>query len=189
MPKEIKDLIKVACFIVGNNPCLTSAQIRTMSADNLQDNYIKFQDIKLLLKVIAAVCPLTKLFLSTTCDNLLEEILEEERVSFCDDKSDTFCHIEKIKAEQSVRHPQPSLHQLPTQGIEVTKLDEPIFLMAQASVSISPNHQQWVTDTVFPLTSTTIPDLIVQPLPNNQVATEFPIETAIVYIANGMCPL
>uniref|UniRef100_A0A915IA74 Reverse transcriptase/retrotransposon-derived protein RNase H-like domain-containing protein n=1 Tax=Romanomermis culicivorax TaxID=13658 RepID=A0A915IA74_ROMCU len=48
---------------------------------NFKDNYIEIQDIKLPLKVIAAVHPLTKLFLSAACDNLLEEIPEEERVT------------------------------------------------------------------------------------------------------------
>uniref|UniRef100_A0A915IIJ7 Uncharacterized protein n=1 Tax=Romanomermis culicivorax TaxID=13658 RepID=A0A915IIJ7_ROMCU len=48
---------------------------------------------------------------------------------------------------------------------------------------------QWVTGTVFPSTSALIPNLIVQPLTNNQVATKFPVETAIVNITNGTYPL
>uniref|UniRef100_A0A915KMS4 Uncharacterized protein n=1 Tax=Romanomermis culicivorax TaxID=13658 RepID=A0A915KMS4_ROMCU len=46
---------------------------------NFKENYIKIQDIKLPHRVIAVVRPLRKLFLSTTCDNVLEEIQEEER--------------------------------------------------------------------------------------------------------------
>uniref|UniRef100_A0A915HQA9 Uncharacterized protein n=1 Tax=Romanomermis culicivorax TaxID=13658 RepID=A0A915HQA9_ROMCU len=46
---------------------------------NFKDNYIEIQDMKLPLKVITAVRPLIKLFLSTACDNVLEEIPEEER--------------------------------------------------------------------------------------------------------------
>uniref|UniRef100_A0A915K9S5 Uncharacterized protein n=1 Tax=Romanomermis culicivorax TaxID=13658 RepID=A0A915K9S5_ROMCU len=126
---------------------------------------------------------------TTALDNNLEEIPKEERVSFCDNKSDTFSQIEEIKAKQSVRQPQPSLHQPPSRGMEVTELAELTFLIAQVSISISPNCQQWVTGAIFPSTSTSVPDLIVQGLPNNQVATEFPIETAIVNITNGRCPL
>uniref|UniRef100_A0A915I439 Uncharacterized protein n=1 Tax=Romanomermis culicivorax TaxID=13658 RepID=A0A915I439_ROMCU len=165
---------------------------------NFKDNYIKIQEVKLPLKVIAqsnsqvialkVIATQTKLFLSTALDNVLEEIPKEERVSFCDNKSDTFSQIEEIKAKQSVRQPQPSLHQPPSRGMEVTELAELIFLVAQVSISISPNCQQWVTGAIFPSTSTPIPDLIVQELPNNQVATEFPIETAIVNITNGRCP-
>uniref|UniRef100_A0A915I1A1 Uncharacterized protein n=1 Tax=Romanomermis culicivorax TaxID=13658 RepID=A0A915I1A1_ROMCU len=94
---------------------------------NFKDNYIEIQDIKLLLKVIAAVPPLMKLFLSGACDNVLEEIPDKER--------------------------------------------------------------QWVTGKVFPSTHASVPDLMVQPLPNNQVATDFPIKTPIVNITNGMCPV
>uniref|UniRef100_A0A915IAU6 Uncharacterized protein n=1 Tax=Romanomermis culicivorax TaxID=13658 RepID=A0A915IAU6_ROMCU len=48
---------------------------------NFKKNYIKIQDVKLLLKVIALVPPQTELFLNTPNDNVLEEILEEERVA------------------------------------------------------------------------------------------------------------
>uniref|UniRef100_A0A915JIE2 Uncharacterized protein n=1 Tax=Romanomermis culicivorax TaxID=13658 RepID=A0A915JIE2_ROMCU len=156
---------------------------------NFKENYVKIQDVKLLLKVITTVWPLMKLFLSATCDKVLEEIPEEERVSFLNDKSDTFSHIEEIEAEQLVRQPQPSQQQPSSGRKEVRDLARPIFLVAQASVSISRNCQQWVTGTIFPLTSASIPHLIVQPLSNNQVAMEFPIETAIVNVTNGTCPL
>uniref|UniRef100_A0A915I6L4 Uncharacterized protein n=1 Tax=Romanomermis culicivorax TaxID=13658 RepID=A0A915I6L4_ROMCU len=73
--------------------------------------------------------------------------------------------------------------------LEVTELATPIFLIAQASVSILPNCQQWVTSTVFPPTIITIPDVIVQPLTTNSVALEFPIETVIVNNTNGKCLL
>uniref|UniRef100_A0A915ILW1 Uncharacterized protein n=1 Tax=Romanomermis culicivorax TaxID=13658 RepID=A0A915ILW1_ROMCU len=49
--------------------------------------------------------------------------------------------------------------------------------------------KQWVTSTVFPTTTITIPDVIVQPLPTNSIATELPIETTVVNITNSQCPL
>uniref|UniRef100_A0A915IXF3 Uncharacterized protein n=1 Tax=Romanomermis culicivorax TaxID=13658 RepID=A0A915IXF3_ROMCU len=61
--------------------------------------------------------------------------------------------------------------------------------MAQASIFMSPKCQQWVTGIVFPSTFVSIPDLIIQPLTNNQVTTELPVKTAIVNINNSMCPL
>uniref|UniRef100_A0A915J6C3 Vitellogenin n=1 Tax=Romanomermis culicivorax TaxID=13658 RepID=A0A915J6C3_ROMCU len=97
--------------------------------------------------------------------------------------------IEEIEAEQLVWQPQPGLHQPPLWQIGVADLAEQIFLIAQASISVSPNCQQWVTGTVFPLTSPSIPHLIVQPLPKNQVAIEFPMETVVVNITNSRCPL
>uniref|UniRef100_A0A915J5V1 WW domain-containing protein n=1 Tax=Romanomermis culicivorax TaxID=13658 RepID=A0A915J5V1_ROMCU len=69
------------------------------------------------------------------------------------------------------------------------ELAEPIFLVAQELVSISPHCQQWVNSNIFPTTTTTIPDVIVQPLATNSVAAELPIETAIVNVTNGHCPL
>uniref|UniRef100_A0A915I2Q6 Uncharacterized protein n=1 Tax=Romanomermis culicivorax TaxID=13658 RepID=A0A915I2Q6_ROMCU len=69
------------------------------------------------------------------------------------------------------------------------ELAELIFLIAQASITISWNCQQWVIGTVFPLTSASIPDLIVQPLTNKQVAMEFPVDTIIVHITNETSPL
>uniref|UniRef100_A0A915J876 Uncharacterized protein n=1 Tax=Romanomermis culicivorax TaxID=13658 RepID=A0A915J876_ROMCU len=50
-------------------------------------------------------------------------------------------------------------------------------------------EREWVTGTIFPSTSISISDQIIQPLPNNQVTTEFPIKTAIVNITNGRYPL
>uniref|UniRef100_A0A915KGD1 Uncharacterized protein n=1 Tax=Romanomermis culicivorax TaxID=13658 RepID=A0A915KGD1_ROMCU len=138
---------------------------------------------------MAAICLQTELFLNTAHYNVLEEITEVERVSFCEDKSDTFSQTEEIEAEQLVPQAQPSLHQPSSWLLEVTKLTKPIFLVAQASLSISPNCQQWVTGTIFPSTSASIPDLIIQPLLNNQVAMEFPIENTIFYITNGRCLL
>uniref|UniRef100_A0A915LE86 Uncharacterized protein n=1 Tax=Romanomermis culicivorax TaxID=13658 RepID=A0A915LE86_ROMCU len=133
---------------------------------NFKDNYIEIQDVKLLLKVIASVRPQTELFLNTTNDNVLEEIPQLERVSFYDDKSDTFSQPKEIEAEQAIRHLQPGPHQPPPRWLE-----------------------QWVTSTVFPTTMANIPDVIVQPQPTNSVAAEFPIETAIVNVTNGKCPL
>uniref|UniRef100_A0A915IB68 Envelope protein n=1 Tax=Romanomermis culicivorax TaxID=13658 RepID=A0A915IB68_ROMCU len=96
---------------------------------------------------------------------------------------------EEIEAEQVVQHQQPSPHQLPPWWLEVTELAEPIFLITQVSVSISPHCQQWVTSTVFPTTTATIADVIVQPLPTISVAAELPIETLVVNVTNGQCPL
>uniref|UniRef100_A0A915L0W7 Uncharacterized protein n=1 Tax=Romanomermis culicivorax TaxID=13658 RepID=A0A915L0W7_ROMCU len=62
---------------------------------------------------------------------ILEEIPEADRP------------LSEIKAEQPTGQAQPSSHQPPSQLMEVTELTEPIFLIAQASVSISPNCQQW----------------------------------------------
>uniref|UniRef100_A0A915IKF6 Uncharacterized protein n=1 Tax=Romanomermis culicivorax TaxID=13658 RepID=A0A915IKF6_ROMCU len=52
-----------------------------------------------------------------------------------------------------------------------------------------PDIHQWVTSNVFPTSTATIPDVIVQPLPTNSVTAEVPIETAIVNITNGQCTL
>uniref|UniRef100_A0A915I4D1 RNA-directed DNA polymerase n=1 Tax=Romanomermis culicivorax TaxID=13658 RepID=A0A915I4D1_ROMCU len=49
----------------------------------------------------------------------------------------------EIKAKQPVRQAQPSTHQPPSRQLEVTELAEPIFLVAQVSVSISPHCHQW----------------------------------------------
>uniref|UniRef100_A0A915JG61 Peptidase A2 domain-containing protein n=1 Tax=Romanomermis culicivorax TaxID=13658 RepID=A0A915JG61_ROMCU len=117
--------------------------------------------------VIASVHPHTELFLNAANDNVLEEIPEAERVSFSDDKSDTFSHTEEIEAAQAVQHPQPSPHQPPSRQLEVTELAEPIFLVAQASVSILPHCQQWVTSTIFPMSTTTIPDVPEQAMTLN----------------------
>uniref|UniRef100_A0A915KFY4 Reverse transcriptase n=1 Tax=Romanomermis culicivorax TaxID=13658 RepID=A0A915KFY4_ROMCU len=103
--------------------------------------------------------------------------------------------VEEIEAEQQIWQAQPSPHQLPSWPLEVTELAQPIFLVAQASISISPNCQQWITSTVFPstlvdnqhrfsFTLVSIPDLIVQPL-----TMKLPIKTAIVNIINDHCLL
>uniref|UniRef100_A0A915HW74 Uncharacterized protein n=1 Tax=Romanomermis culicivorax TaxID=13658 RepID=A0A915HW74_ROMCU len=149
----------------------------------------KIQDVKLPLKVIASVRPQTELFLNAANDNVLEEIPEQERVSFYEDQSDTFCQPEEIEAKQLIWQAQPSPHQLPSRWLEVTEVAEPIFLLAQVLVSISPHCQQWATSNVFPTTTATIPDVIVQPLPTTSVAAELPIETAVINVTNGQCPL
>uniref|UniRef100_A0A915L2Q8 Uncharacterized protein n=1 Tax=Romanomermis culicivorax TaxID=13658 RepID=A0A915L2Q8_ROMCU len=68
-------------------------------------------------------------------------------------------------------------------------LAEPIFLVAQVSTSISPHCQQWVNSTIFPTTTVTIQDVIVQPLATKNVAAKLPIETAIFNVKNGHCTL
>uniref|UniRef100_A0A915JWW0 Reverse transcriptase/retrotransposon-derived protein RNase H-like domain-containing protein n=1 Tax=Romanomermis culicivorax TaxID=13658 RepID=A0A915JWW0_ROMCU len=107
----------IKCIILddnNNDQCIISTDffvhpdIHTIL--NFKDNYIEIQDIKLLLKVIAAVHSLMKLFLRAACGNPLEEIPEEER-------------IEEIKAQQLVWHPQPSIHHPPAQRMEVTDHD------------------------------------------------------------------
>uniref|UniRef100_A0A915IJD2 Uncharacterized protein n=1 Tax=Romanomermis culicivorax TaxID=13658 RepID=A0A915IJD2_ROMCU len=126
----------------SNNQCIIGTNFlvhpNIQAILNFKDNYIEIQDVKLPLKVITAVRPQVKLFLSTAQNNVLEEVPEEERVNFCDDKSDTFSQIEEIEVEQLVRQTQPSLHQWPSRGMEVTELAKPIFLVAQVSLSISP---------------------------------------------------
>uniref|UniRef100_A0A915HXA2 Uncharacterized protein n=1 Tax=Romanomermis culicivorax TaxID=13658 RepID=A0A915HXA2_ROMCU len=156
---------------------------------NFKDNYIKIQDVKLPLKVITLVRPHTELFLNAVNDNVLEEIPEPKRVSFHDDKSDTFSQTEEIEAEQAVRQMQPSPHQPPSWQLEIMELAKPIFLITQASISISPHCQQWLTNTIFPPTTATIPDVIVYSWTTNSIAAEFPIKTAIINITNGKCPL
>uniref|UniRef100_A0A915L9F1 Uncharacterized protein n=1 Tax=Romanomermis culicivorax TaxID=13658 RepID=A0A915L9F1_ROMCU len=182
----------IKCVILDNNSndqCIISTDFLAHPDIHailiFNDNYIKIQDVKLMLKVIASVRLQTKLFLNIAHDNLLEEIPEEER----DDKSDTFSQPEEIEAKQVVRHPQPGPHQPPPWWLEVTQLAKPIFLIAQISVSISPHCQQWVTSTIFPTTTATIPDVIVQPLPTDSVASELPIETAVVNVTNSQCLL
>uniref|UniRef100_A0A915IDP8 Uncharacterized protein n=1 Tax=Romanomermis culicivorax TaxID=13658 RepID=A0A915IDP8_ROMCU len=88
-------------------------------------------DVKLPLKVIASVSSQTELFLNAVNNNVLEEIPEEERVTFYDGNSDIFSQPEEIEAEQPTRQAQPSLHQPPTRQLEVTELAEPIFLVTQ----------------------------------------------------------
>uniref|UniRef100_A0A915K2V1 Uncharacterized protein n=1 Tax=Romanomermis culicivorax TaxID=13658 RepID=A0A915K2V1_ROMCU len=60
----------------SNDQCIISTNFQAYpdihAILNLKDNYIKMQNVKLLLKVIVAIKPLTKLFLSTACDNVLE---------------------------------------------------------------------------------------------------------------------
>uniref|UniRef100_A0A915KTF9 Uncharacterized protein n=1 Tax=Romanomermis culicivorax TaxID=13658 RepID=A0A915KTF9_ROMCU len=51
------------------------------------------------------------------------------------------------------------------------------------------NCQPWVTSSIFPTTTATIPDMIVQPLPTNSVAPELPIESAVINVTNGQGPL
>uniref|UniRef100_A0A915JUK4 Uncharacterized protein n=1 Tax=Romanomermis culicivorax TaxID=13658 RepID=A0A915JUK4_ROMCU len=73
---------------------------------------------------------------------------------------------EEIEAEQLIGQAQPGPHQPPPWWLE-----------------------QWVNSTVFPTTTANIPDVIVQPLSTNSIATELPIETAIVNVTNGHCSL
>uniref|UniRef100_A0A915L2U9 Uncharacterized protein n=1 Tax=Romanomermis culicivorax TaxID=13658 RepID=A0A915L2U9_ROMCU len=148
---------------------------------NFKDNYIKIQDVKLLLKVIASVHLQTELFLNAGHDKVLEEIPEAER--------DAFSQPEEIKAEQPIRQAQPSPHQLLPWWLKVTELTKPISLVAQASVSISANCQQWVTGTIFPSMIITILDVIVQLLPTNSFTKKLPIKTAIINVTNSECLL
>uniref|UniRef100_A0A915I5L7 Aspartic peptidase DDI1-type domain-containing protein n=1 Tax=Romanomermis culicivorax TaxID=13658 RepID=A0A915I5L7_ROMCU len=109
----------------------TRAQCSVLSSGLVKRAFIKQSlqlpicDVKLLLKVIASVRPQMELFLNAANDNVLEEIPEEERVSFYDDKP------KGIEAEQPIRQAQPSPHQPPSRQLEVTKLAKPIFLVAQ----------------------------------------------------------
>uniref|UniRef100_A0A915HHG5 Peptidase A2 domain-containing protein n=1 Tax=Romanomermis culicivorax TaxID=13658 RepID=A0A915HHG5_ROMCU len=171
----------IKCVILdddGNDQCiigtdfLTHRDIHLIS--NSKENYIEIQDMKLPLKVITSVRPQMELFLNAGNDNVLEEILEEERASFYDDKSGIFSQPEEIEAKEPIRQAQGSPHQPPSRQLKVTELAEPIFLVAQISVSIWPHCQQWVNSTVFPTTTATIPDVIVQLLATNSIAAELP---------------
>uniref|UniRef100_A0A915K3L7 Uncharacterized protein n=1 Tax=Romanomermis culicivorax TaxID=13658 RepID=A0A915K3L7_ROMCU len=124
-----KHMIK--CVILddnNNDQCIISTNF--LAHPNIhvilkfKDNYIKIQDVKLPLKVIASIHPQMERFLNAANDNVLEQIPKEERVSFYGDKSDTFSQTEEIEAEQAVGHPQPSPHQPPPQQLEVTELAE-----------------------------------------------------------------
>uniref|UniRef100_A0A915HNY1 Uncharacterized protein n=1 Tax=Romanomermis culicivorax TaxID=13658 RepID=A0A915HNY1_ROMCU len=151
--KEIASAARI-CVILddnGNDQCIIGPDFLAHSDIhallNFKENFIKIQDVKLPLEVIATVCSQTELFLNPANHNVLEEIPQEE------------------------------------------PLAEPIFLIAQVSSSILPHCQQWVKGTIFLTTTATIPDIIVQPLATNSIAAELLIETAIVNVTNGNCPL
>uniref|UniRef100_A0A915L2R9 Peptidase A2 domain-containing protein n=1 Tax=Romanomermis culicivorax TaxID=13658 RepID=A0A915L2R9_ROMCU len=99
----------IKCIILdndSNDQCIISTDF-LMHPDihmilNFKDNYVEIQDVKLPLKVMASVGSQTEFFLKDAKDNVLEEIPEEERVSFYDDKSDTFSQSEEIEAQQAV---------------------------------------------------------------------------------------
>uniref|UniRef100_A0A915HVD6 Reverse transcriptase/retrotransposon-derived protein RNase H-like domain-containing protein n=1 Tax=Romanomermis culicivorax TaxID=13658 RepID=A0A915HVD6_ROMCU len=94
----------------GNNQCIIGTNFLSHpdihAILNFKENYIKIQDMKLPLKVIALVRSQMELFLNAPNDNILQEIPEEERVSFSGNKSYTFSQPEEIEAEQ----PSPQLH-------------------------------------------------------------------------------
>uniref|UniRef100_A0A915HSL0 Peptidase A2 domain-containing protein n=1 Tax=Romanomermis culicivorax TaxID=13658 RepID=A0A915HSL0_ROMCU len=99
----------IKCVILddnNNDQCIISTDFLTHPDIhpilNFKDNYIEIQDVKLLLKVIASIPPHMELFLNAPKDKVLEEIPEVERVSFYDDKSDTFSQTEEIEAEKAV---------------------------------------------------------------------------------------
>uniref|UniRef100_A0A915HPA7 Uncharacterized protein n=1 Tax=Romanomermis culicivorax TaxID=13658 RepID=A0A915HPA7_ROMCU len=76
----------------------------------------------------------------------------------------------------------PNIHAIPNSKDDYIKIQD-------VKLSFKVIAVQWETDMVFPLTSALIPNLIIQPLTNQQVPTEFLVETAIVNITDGMCPL
>uniref|UniRef100_A0A915KYT9 Uncharacterized protein n=1 Tax=Romanomermis culicivorax TaxID=13658 RepID=A0A915KYT9_ROMCU len=99
----------IKCIILddnNNDQCIISTDfLRHPDIHAILDfknNYIEIQDVKLTLKVIPSIRPHTEVFLNAGNNNILEEIPEEERVSFYDDKSDTFSQTEEIEAEQAV---------------------------------------------------------------------------------------
>uniref|UniRef100_A0A915JUR1 Uncharacterized protein n=1 Tax=Romanomermis culicivorax TaxID=13658 RepID=A0A915JUR1_ROMCU len=186
----------IKCVILddnNNDQCIMGAKFLAPpdipAILNFKDKYSKIQDVKLRLKVMASVHLHTELFLNTANDNILQEIPKMKRVCFYDDKSNTFSQTEEIQAEQVVRQMHPSPHIHPSWRLEFTELAKPIFLVPQKSVSISPHCQQWLTCTVFPPTTPTIPYVIVQPLTTISITAEFPIKTPIVKVTNGKCPL
>uniref|UniRef100_A0A915IEP6 Uncharacterized protein n=1 Tax=Romanomermis culicivorax TaxID=13658 RepID=A0A915IEP6_ROMCU len=76
----------------------------------------------------------------------------------------------RSRGQKLIRQAQPSPRQPLPQWLKVTEPAKPIFLVKQVSVSISPHYQQWVNSPVFPTTTATIPDVIVQPLSTKSVA-------------------
>uniref|UniRef100_A0A915KUB2 Peptidase A2 domain-containing protein n=1 Tax=Romanomermis culicivorax TaxID=13658 RepID=A0A915KUB2_ROMCU len=100
-------MIKCVILDDGNNDqCIIStdflAHPNIHVIINFKDNYIEIQVVKLPLNVITTVPLHMELFLNATNHNLLKEIPEAERVSFYDDKSDTFSQIKEIEAEHTV---------------------------------------------------------------------------------------
>uniref|UniRef100_A0A915L6B2 Peptidase A2 domain-containing protein n=1 Tax=Romanomermis culicivorax TaxID=13658 RepID=A0A915L6B2_ROMCU len=76
----------IKCVILNddrNDQCIISTDFLTHpdidAILNFKENYIKIQDVKLRLKVIALVHSQTELFLNARNDNVLELIPEEER--------------------------------------------------------------------------------------------------------------
>uniref|UniRef100_A0A915LAZ5 Aspartic peptidase DDI1-type domain-containing protein n=1 Tax=Romanomermis culicivorax TaxID=13658 RepID=A0A915LAZ5_ROMCU len=135
----------IKCIILdndGNDQCIIGMDFLTHpdihAILNFKENYIEIQDVKLPLKVIASVRLQMELFLNPMNDNILKEIPEQERVSFYDDKSDTFSQPEEIEAKQGIWQAQPSPHQVPSRLLEVRELAKPIFLITQVLVSIPP---------------------------------------------------
>uniref|UniRef100_A0A915INY9 Uncharacterized protein n=1 Tax=Romanomermis culicivorax TaxID=13658 RepID=A0A915INY9_ROMCU len=151
MPKEIKDLTKVARLTICNNQHSISEQIQMMSVDNANgDPDAEYLPKEATIIRVALAVTIIKIKVAdgavitihgsvvitmassfgehmikcvilkddnndhATYDIFLEEISKEERVSFCEDKSDTFSQIEEIEAEQLVRHPKRSIYQLPS---------------------------------------------------------------------------
>uniref|UniRef100_A0A915J4N0 Uncharacterized protein n=1 Tax=Romanomermis culicivorax TaxID=13658 RepID=A0A915J4N0_ROMCU len=96
-----KHMIK--CVILdddGNDQCIIGTDFLVhpdiQAILNFKDNYIKIQDFKLLPKVIAGIRLQTDLFFKAAHNNFLEEIPKVKRVSFCEDKWDTFSQKEEI---------------------------------------------------------------------------------------------
>uniref|UniRef100_A0A915JXE5 Uncharacterized protein n=1 Tax=Romanomermis culicivorax TaxID=13658 RepID=A0A915JXE5_ROMCU len=81
---------------------------------NFRDNCIKIQNVKLPLKAIAPIKPLTKLFLSGTCDNILEE--RQKRRQNNGDKGGGGCEKDVVSTIASARHflkrPSCSSHEI-----------------------------------------------------------------------------
>uniref|UniRef100_A0A915INR0 Uncharacterized protein n=1 Tax=Romanomermis culicivorax TaxID=13658 RepID=A0A915INR0_ROMCU len=76
----------IKCLILDdgrNHQCIIGSHFLTHpnihAILNFKENHIEIQDVKLPLKVIASVRPQTDVFLNAANDNILEEILEQEK--------------------------------------------------------------------------------------------------------------
>uniref|UniRef100_A0A915L4V9 Uncharacterized protein n=1 Tax=Romanomermis culicivorax TaxID=13658 RepID=A0A915L4V9_ROMCU len=109
-----------------------------------------------------------ELFLNTANDNILEEIPKDERESRPNNQP--------AKLNLVLTNRPPGGWRLPSW---------PNQFSSSPKYRLRFRHIVGNNSTVFPTTTATIPDVIVQ-LP---ATAELPIETAIVNVTNGHCPL
>uniref|UniRef100_A0A915IGJ8 Uncharacterized protein n=1 Tax=Romanomermis culicivorax TaxID=13658 RepID=A0A915IGJ8_ROMCU len=104
-----------------------------------QDNYMEIQDIKLPLKVIFAIRPLTKSFLSAACDNVLEEIPEEESVAVSTSSNDISMAIAALDGDLTDNKPatlKKSLHAFGCSPPNLTDYISPLHCNAEVKCQL-----------------------------------------------------